>query len=98
MSTQLKGHKTFFLPFNKDIENPVNPNGFQTHYLWEEVLQSESLLDLIENFVHIRTEKSKEYDNNQQRIVETKKDVLIIALKSGQILEISLPELPKLEQ
>ena len=77
MSTQLKGHKTFFLPFNKDIENPVNPNGFQTHYLWEEVLQSESLLDLIENFVHIRTEKSKEYDNNQQRIVETKKDVLI---------------------
>ncbi|OUW79482.1 MAG: restriction endonuclease subunit R, partial [bacterium TMED217] len=58
-------------------ENPVNPNGFQTHYLWEEVLQSESLLDLIENFVHIRTEKSKEYDNNQQRIVETKKDVLI---------------------
>ena len=62
MSTRLMGEKTRFLPYNKGMENPVNPNGFQTHYLWEEVLTPTSVLDLIENFVHIREETEKEYD------------------------------------
>ena len=77
MSTQLKKDKTYFLPFNKGIENPVNPNGFQTHYLWEETLQPNSLLDLIENFVHIREEIEKEYDTKKQKVVDKKKEVLI---------------------
>ena len=34
MTTRLSGSKTRFLPFNKDIENPVNPKGHKTHYLW----------------------------------------------------------------
>ncbi len=78
MTTRLKSDKTFFLPFNKGIDNPVNPSGgFKTHYLWEETLQPNCLLDLIENFVHIRTESEKVYDPQRQKVVEKKTDVLI---------------------
>ena len=47
MTTRLRSDKTFFLPFNKGIDNPVNEKGFETHYLWEETLQPNCLLDLI---------------------------------------------------
>lgn len=77
MSTRLVGEKTRFLPYNKGMENPVNPNGFQTHYLWEEVLTPSSVLDLIENFVHIREETEKEYDPKVQKVVEKKSEVMI---------------------
>ena len=59
------------------IDNPVNEKGFETHYLWEETLQPNCLLDLIENFVHIRTESEKVYDPQRQKVVEKKTDVLI---------------------
>ena len=39
MTTHLQGDKTRFFPFNKGIENPVNPNGHKTAYLWEDILQ-----------------------------------------------------------
>jgi type I restriction enzyme, R subunit len=77
MSTRLLGDKTFFLPFNKGTDNPINPNGFQTHYLWEETLQPSRLLDLIENFVHIRTETDKVFDPKKQQVVDKKKEILI---------------------
>ena len=40
------------------------------------------------------------YNTNPTSIAvhPTKRDVLIIALKSGQVLEVSLPELPSLEE
>ena len=31
--------KTKFLPFNKDIANPVNNEGHKVSYLWEEIFQ-----------------------------------------------------------
>ena len=75
MTTRLRSDKTFFLPFNKGIDNPVNPSGgFRTHYLWEETLQPNCLLDLIENFVHIREEIEKEYDPQKQKVVDKKKE------------------------
>jgi len=77
MTTQLAGWKTRFLPFNKDIENPVNPNGHKTHYLWEDILQPNSMLDLIENFVHIREERDKVYDSRLGKIVSKKTELLI---------------------
>jgi type I restriction enzyme R subunit len=44
MSTRLSGSKTRFLPFNKGIDNPVNPKGHMTHYLWDELLHKDSVL------------------------------------------------------
>lgn len=56
MTTQLADGNTHFLPFNQGSNgagvtggagNPRNPNGYDTGYLWEEVLQRDSMLDLI---------------------------------------------------
>jgi type I restriction enzyme R subunit len=57
MTTQLKGAETFFLPFNRGHHNgagnpPVEGN-WKTHYLWDEVLKSDSLLDILQRFMHL---------------------------------------------
>ncbi len=77
MSTRLSGSKTKFLPFNKGIDNPVNPNGHMTHYLWDDILQKDSVLDLIENFVHIRKDVEKIYDPKQKRLIDKNSETLI---------------------
>ena len=60
MTTRLNGCNTFFLPFNKGNKgsagNPANPNGFNTEYLWNEVLQPDSLVNLISHFVRLGTD------------------------------------------
>ena len=56
-TTHLALADTYFMPFNKGLENgagagnPVNPNGFKASYLWEEVLQKNVLSDIIMNYV-----------------------------------------------
>ena len=52
MTTMLSGAKTHFLPFNKGDHgasgNPVNPaGGHRTAYLWEEVWERESWLEIL---------------------------------------------------
>ena len=77
MTTQLMGDKTRFLPYNKEIENPVNYLGYRTHYLWEEVLTPDSLCYILENFVHLATESSTEWDNSKGKVVEKTKELLV---------------------
>ena len=77
MTTRLSGSKTKFLPFNKGIINPINPNGLKTSYLWEEILTPESLLDILENFVHISVEYDKVFDIKSGKVVDKKKELLI---------------------
>ena len=56
-STKLAFAETIFMPFNKGLEhglgagNPVNPNGYKTSYFWEEILQKDSVSDIIMNYV-----------------------------------------------
>jgi type I restriction enzyme R subunit len=61
MATKLDGNKTYWLPFNKGFNkgkgNPPNPNGYKTDYLWNEILQKDSLLDIVQRFVHLQTEE-----------------------------------------
>jgi len=68
MTTKLEGNKTFFLPFNKGCNggkgNPDNPNGFKTAYFWEEILQKDSLMDILKRFVFIETKEKKDIDGN----------------------------------
>ena len=51
MVTRLSGAATEFLPFNKGDRgasgNPVNPTGHRTAYLWEEVWERESWLEIL---------------------------------------------------
>lgn len=77
MTTRLMGSKTRFLPYNKGIENPINPKGMKTSYLWEEILTPESLLDILENFTHISVEIEKDFDPKLGKVIEKKKELLI---------------------
>lgn len=57
MTTRLTGGGTVFLPFNKGngtgAGNPENPDGYRTAYLWEDVWQRDSLLDVLARFMHL---------------------------------------------
>lgn len=57
MTTQLKGADTYFLPFNRGHNNgagnPPVPGNWKTHYLWDEVLARDSLLDILQRFMHL---------------------------------------------
>lgn len=68
MTTELKGEKTYFLPFNQSSNgagnpggkgNPPSKDGYATSYLWERVLAKDSLLDLIRRFITVIEEKSE---------------------------------------
>ena len=59
MTTRLAGANTYFLPFNQGNNggagNAPDKAGrdYKTAYLWEEVLQRDSLLDLLARFLHL---------------------------------------------
>ncbi len=63
MSTRLSGRNTRFLPLNKGRSggagNPENPGGYKTAYLWEEVLERHSFLDILARFIHLQIEEKK---------------------------------------
>lgn len=82
MTTQLADSNTRFLPFNQGSNgagvtggagNPQNPNGYATSYLWEEVLQRDSLLDLIHRFISFVKEKEEVVKNGVSRMVTKEK-------------------------
>lgn len=60
MTTRLTGRATRFLPFNKGnghgAGNPATPGRHRTHYLWEDVWERRSLLDLVGRFIYTETE------------------------------------------
>ncbi len=66
MTTRLAGTATYFLPFNKGFNNgagnPPDPAGrtYRTGYLWEEVLQRDSLLDLLARFIHLQSDEKRD--------------------------------------
>jgi len=77
MTTRLKKQSTFFLPFNRDIENPINPNGHKTAYLWEHFWQKEVLLKLLQNYLHLQEETEKVYNPKKKEFEVIKKEALI---------------------
>lgn len=76
MTTRLSGAKTRFLPFNRDTENPVNPQGHKTSYLWEDILQPDTLLDLINHYLHLQTSTNKVYDQ-EKGLIEKESSAMI---------------------
>ncbi|MBU4176116.1 MAG: type I restriction endonuclease subunit R, partial [Actinobacteria bacterium] len=71
MTTRLAGGKTRFLPFNRGcgtgMGNPENPGGYKTAYLWEEVLERHSFLDILARFVHLQVQEKKLGDRKVKR-------------------------------
>ena len=66
MTTKLAGDKTFFLPFNQGSNgagndggkgNPANPDGYPTDYLWKNVFQADSMMDIIQKFISLQGDR-----------------------------------------
>ena len=77
MTTRLQGGTTRFFPFNKGIENPVNPDGHKTAYLWEDVLHPDNFMELINNFIHEQETTEKVYDDKISAVRDEKSRVLV---------------------
>ena len=67
MTTRLAGKDTRFLPFNQGSNgagpdggagNPPNPDGYPTAYLWENVFQKDSMMDILQKFMSLKDGKT----------------------------------------
>ena len=67
MTTRLEGASTYFLPFNQGSNgagkvggkgNPINEKGYDTAYLWENVLCNR-LLEILHKYLHLQVERDK---------------------------------------
>ena len=61
MTTRLRGKETDFLPFNRGNNhgagNPPVEGNWKTHYLWDEVLDADSLLEILQRFMHLEVKE-----------------------------------------
>ncbi|MBQ9885863.1 MAG: type I restriction endonuclease subunit R [Lachnospiraceae bacterium] len=83
MTTQLAGKDTFFLPFNQGSNgagrdggrgNPANPQGYPTAYLWEEVFSKDSMMDILQKFIHLQvTQEKKLQSDGTEKIISRKR-------------------------
>ena len=81
ITTKLAGKNTFFLPFNQGSSgagrdggkgNPPNPDGYPTAYLWEQVFRKDSMMDILQKFIHLQIKKEKKRlpDGTEQEIIK----------------------------
>lgn len=79
MTTKINGEKTWFIPFNKgrldekgDIGkgNPEDEQGsYRTSYLWRNIWQKDTLLDILNNFVQLQIEEDEDTGNKKENII-----------------------------
>lgn len=80
MTTHLNGKKTFFMPFNKGLNdgkpvapfgagNPINPKGLRTHYFWEDILTKSALSNIIDKFAQVITETDNDTGKEKKRMI-----------------------------
>ena len=78
MTTRLNGENTFFLPYNKTLNNlETQSDGYKVDYLWREILTPTSLLDIIENFVLFTHDTESVWSDKENEVIKEKKPVLI---------------------
>ena len=87
MTTKLDGKKTYFLPFNQGSNGaghdggrgnpPVAENAdYVTSYVWKNVLQKDSLLDILQKFIN-ETEEKENVRQADGTVKEVKKRKII---------------------
>jgi type I restriction enzyme R subunit len=64
ITTRLEGPQTEFLPFNQGDDggagNPVNPKGHPTSYLWEQVWERHSWLEILGRYLVAQKDEKKQ--------------------------------------
>lgn len=83
MTAQLAGKDTVFLPFNQGSNgagrdggkgNPANPDGYPTAYLWEQVFQKDSMMDILQKFIHMQVKEEKvRQPDGSEKVVRKKR-------------------------
>ncbi len=86
MTTKLNGKSTFFLPFNQGSNGAGKDGGkgnpsttdkdYITSYLWEDVLQKDSMMDILQKFIHLQIVEEKKYTEDGD-VELVKKETLI---------------------
>lgn len=82
MTTRLQGPSTYFLPFNQGSNgagnvggkgNPQTENEYLTSYLWKKVLTKDSLIEILQKYMHLQKTDIKDKDGN----ISEQKEVMI---------------------
>ena len=79
MTTRLDGEATVFLPFNMGngegvnagAGNPIFPDRYSVSYMWEDILQKDTVIELIEKFIFIQTKKKKNEATGKDKVEES---------------------------
>lgn len=79
MTTKLEGPSTFFLPFNmgngEGIQagagNPVIEDEYSVHYMWDNILKKDSVLEIISKFMFIEAKEKKDEITGKTKVKET---------------------------
>ncbi len=78
LTTRLEGRGTRFLPFNQGsggpgrsggAGNPSDPSGYASAYLWEQVWQRDTWLDLLARYVHVEIDGMAKKKSGQKPTV-----------------------------
>lgn len=82
MTTRLQGASTYFLPFNQGSNGAGNVGGkgnpqigddYLTSYLWKRVLKKDSLMEILQKYMHLKVEDIKDKDGK----ITGKKETMI---------------------
>ena len=79
MTTRLQGETTSFLPFNmgdgKGVDagkgNPACTDDYPVHYMWEDILTKDTLIDLISRYIFIETKEKVDELTGKKSKTET---------------------------
>ena len=78
MTSKLEGADTYFLPFNQGSNgagnvggkgNPINPNGYDTAYLWEQVLYKDRMLEILHKYLHLQVKRDEKGNVKSERMI-----------------------------
>ena len=78
MCTRLSGENTYFLPFNmgtgKGVDsgkgNPIYEDKYSVFYMWEDILQKDTVLDLISKFIFLERKECTDEITGKQSVKE----------------------------
>ena len=79
MTTKLEGTSTFFLPFNMGngdgvnagAGNPVLEDEYSVHYMWDNVLQKDSIIEIITKFMFIEVKEDEKSTAKKKKVKES---------------------------
>lgn len=78
MTTKLDGETTYFLPFNMGNGvgldagkgNPLCEDDYPVHYMWEDILTKDTIIDLISRYIFIQVEEKEDKDTRKKTKTE----------------------------